>query len=130
MIDQVLIVTEPDDTLLDSYRLLLVDLTPFQSQVVSASLLAMRLPCRVVLYSWNSINTVEWLLDKKTKCGLIVFNADSDNSAVVGYLAAQPNSYYFGNLKSLASINNSQLYAQQDCQQLLEHVMPNNDKKQ
>lgn len=130
MTDQVLIVTEPDDTLLDSYRLLLVDLTPFQSQVVSASLLAMRLPCRVVLYSWNSTNTVEWLLDKKTKCGLIVFNADSDNSAVVGYLAAQLNSYYFGNLKSLASVNNSQLYAQQDCQQLLEHVMPNNDKKQ
>jgi hypothetical protein len=129
MTDQVLIITEPDDTLLDSYRILLVDLTPEQSQVVSASLLTVSLSCRVVLYSWNSANTVTWLLDKKAKCDAILFNADSNNDVIVGYLAAQTNSYYFGNLKSLAGVNNSQLYAQQDCQELLEYMITKNDKK-
>lgn len=130
MTDQVLIITEPDDTLLDSYRMLLVNLTPEQSQVVSASLLTMSLSRRVVLYSWNSTNTVAWLLDKKAKCDSILFNADSNNDIIVGYLAAQPNSYYFGDLKSLAGVNNSQLYAQQDCQELLEYMITKNDKKQ
>jgi hypothetical protein len=130
MTEQVLIVTEPDDTILDGYRLLLVDLTTEQSQTISISLLNIRLSRRVILYSWNSSNSIEWLLDKKSKCNLIVFNADSYNDIVIGYLTAHTNSYYFGNLKLLAGANNSRIYAQEDCEQLLEYVITKNGKNQ
>jgi hypothetical protein len=128
MTEQVLIVTEPDDTLLDGYRILLADLTPDQSQIVSASLLNISLSDRVVLYSWNSSNSIEWLLDKKEKCDLILFNADSYNDILVGYLSAQKNSYYFGNLKLLAGANNLRIYAQEDCERLLEYTTTKNGK--
>lgn len=128
MIEQVLIATEPDDVVLDGFRILLADLTPEQSQTVSASLLNISLSQRVILYSWNSNNSIEWLLDKKAKCNLIVFNADSYNNILIGYLAAQANSYYFGDLKLLAGANNSKLYAQEDCQRLLEYTITQNGK--
>lgn len=128
MTDQVLIVTEPDDAILDGYRILLADLTPEQSLITSQSLLNIRLSNRVILYSWNSTNSIKWLLDKKTKCDLILFNADSYNDILVGYLSAQPNSYYFGTLKLLAGANNSILYAQDDCERLLEYVITQNGK--
>ncbi len=128
MTEQVLIVTDPDETLLDGYRILLADLTHEQSQVVSASLLNISLSDRVVLYSWNSSNNIEWLLDKKEKCDLILFNADSYNDILVGYLSAQKNSYYFGNLKLLAGANNSRIYAQEDCEKLLEYTITQNGK--
>lgn len=128
MLEQVLIVTEPDDTLLDGYRILLADLTPEQSQIVSSCLLNILLSKRIILYSWNSSNTVDWLLDKKSKCDLIIFNADSYNDLIVGYLSAQTNSHYFGTLKLLAGANNSQLYAQEDCEQFLEYAITQNGK--
>jgi hypothetical protein len=126
MTEAVLIVTEPDDTVLDGYRILLADLTSEQSQTVSASLLNISLSDRVVLYSWNSSNNIEWLLDKKAKSDLILFNADSYNDILAGYLSAQKNSYYFGNLKLLAGANNSRIYAQEDCQKLLDYVISKN----
>jgi hypothetical protein len=128
MIDQVLIVTEPDDTTLNGYRILLVDLTSDQSQAVSLSLLNIKLFNRVVLYSWNSNDSIEWLLDKKTKSNIVLFNADSCNDLLVGYLSAQTNSYYFGELKLLAGANNSRLYAQQDCQELLDYMISKDGK--
>jgi hypothetical protein len=128
MTEQVLIVTEPDDTVLDGYRILLVDLTPDQSQAVSLSLLNIRLSSRVVLYNWNSTNSTEWLLDKKAKCNLILFNADSYNDILIGYLAAQASSYYFGDLKLLAGANNSRIFAQEDCEKLLEYTITQNGK--
>lgn len=129
MSDEVLIVTEPDDTYLDGYRILLVDLTPDQSQAVSLGLLAADLTTRIVLYHWNSVNNVNWLLDKKAKCQLIIFNADSTNDLVTGFISAQKNSHYFGNLKLLASANNSKIYSQEDCTQLVERMI-NNGKLQ
>jgi hypothetical protein len=128
MTEQVLIVTEPDDTVLDGYRILLVDLNVEQNQAVSLSLLNISLPSRVVLYSWNGSNSIEWLLDKKTKCDLIVFNADSHNELLVGYLAAHPNSYYFGQLRLLAGANNSRIYGQEDCQSTLDYAITQNGK--
>lgn len=126
MTDQVLIVTDPDDTTLDGYRILLAELTSEQSQIVSNALLSISLPTRIVLYVWNSQNSIEWLLDKKSKCNLIIFNADNHNDIVIGYLSAQRNSYYFGNLKLLSSANDSRLYAQEDCEQLLEYMVTKN----
>jgi len=123
MTDQVLIVTAPDDTILDGFRILLVDLTPEQSQAVSLSLLNISLSNRVVLYSWNSNDSIAWLLDKKSKSDAILFNADSYNELLIGYLSAQLNSYYFGQLKLLAGANNSQIYGQEDCQTILDYVI-------
>lgn len=128
MTEKILIVTDPDDTVLDGFRLLLVDLDSEQSQTVSTSLLNIKLSNRVILYSWNSSNSIEWMLDKKTKSSLIMFNANSYNDILIGYLAAQPNSYYFGNLKLLAGANNSRIYAQEDCQELLENAITQNGK--
>lgn len=128
MTEQVLIITEPDDTLLDGYRILLTDLTSEQSQVVSQSLLNIKLSNTVILYSWNSTDSINWLLDKKLKCDLLLFNADSNNDILIGYLSAQRNSYYFGNLKLLSGANNSRLYAQEDCERLLEYAITQNGK--
>jgi hypothetical protein len=128
MTDQVLIVTDPDDTVLDGYRILLVDLTIEQSQAVSLSLLNISLPSRIVLYSWNSNDNIEWLLDKKVKCNTVLFNADSHNDLLVGYLSAHPNSYYFGQLRLLAGANNSRIYGQEDCQSTLDYVITKNGK--
>jgi hypothetical protein len=126
MTDQVLIVTDPDDTILDGYRILLADLTLEQSQAVSQSLLNIKLSKRVVLYSWNNNDSIAWLLDKKPKCDTVLFNADSRNDLLVGYLAAHPNSYYFGQLRLLAGANNSRIYGQEDCQTLLDYVISKN----
>lgn len=128
MTEQVLIITEPDDTLLDGYRILLTDLTSEQSQVVSQSLLNIKLSNTVILYSWNSTDSINWLLDKKSKCDLLLFNADSNNDILIGYLSAQHNSYYFGNLRLLSGANNSRLYAQEDCERLLEYAITQNGK--
>jgi hypothetical protein len=128
MTDQVLIVTDPDDTILDGYRILLVDLTPEQSQAVSQSLLNISLPCRVVLYLWNNNDSITWLLDKKIKCDTVLFNANSYNELLVGYLSAHSNSYYFGQLRLLAGANNSRIYGQEDCQTTLDYVITKNGK--
>ena len=128
MTEQGLIITEPDDTLLDGYRILFTDLTSEQSQVVSQSLLNIKLSNTVILYSWNSTDSINWLLDKKSKCDLLLFNADSNNDILIGYLSAQHNSYYFGNLRLLSGANNSRLYAQEDCERLLEYAITQNGK--
>jgi hypothetical protein len=127
MNNQVIIATEPDDTLLDGCRILLVDLTDAQNTIVSASLLNLSLPSRIILYSWSSNNGIDWLIDKKSKCNLIIFNSDSNNDLLVGYLAAQKLSYYFGKLKLLTGVNNLQLYAQEDCEKLLENIIIKHD---
>ena len=74
MSNQVVIVTDPDDTGLDGYRILLVDLHPSQSQVVSLSSLNAHLNDRLVVYNWNSSNDINWLIDKKEKCQLCKMN--------------------------------------------------------
>lgn len=122
MKQHVIIATDPDDVYLEGFRILLIDLSLDQGQIVSASLLNMSLTDRVILYTWNPKESIEWMLDKKTKCDLIIFNADGYNDIITGYMAAQKNSYYFGNLKLLSSVNNSRLYAQADCEQLLEYM--------
>ena len=61
--------------------------------------------------------------DKKHKSDIIIFNADSDNDIVVGYLAAQTNSYYFGNLKLLSTVNRSAIYNTDQLYDLLEKLI-------
>lgn len=118
MTDKVILVTPPDDVLLDGFRLLLIDLSPEQSSVVSTALTTIE-SFTVIAYVWKSGNDIDWLFDKKHKANLIIFNADSQNETLVGYFAAQRNSYYFGNLKSLQSVNKSAIYSIDQCCDIL-----------
>lgn len=109
MTDKILLVTEPDDVKTDGFRILLVDLTIDQSQLISDALGQINTFNEIIIYSAQS-SGIDWVLDKKSKSKLIMFNADSDNHLLVGYLAAQPNSYYFGNLKILSPANKRVIY--------------------
>lgn len=119
--DNILVVTPPDDIHTDGFRLLLVDLTPDHSQIVSDSLLNLKSLPPIVVYSWKSDDLDEWLLQKKKKSDLIIFNAESSKHMLVGYLAAQINTYYFGTLRNLGTINNRVLHNTDQCIELLEH---------
>lgn len=118
MADKVLVVTPPDDVLIDAYRILIVGLTPEQSKVVSDTLLNVRYDGNVVLYLWEG-GSPEWLLDKKHKSDLIIFNANNENETLVGYMAAQKNSHYFGTLKFLSGANARTIYSSEDLQTML-----------
>ena len=125
MTDKVIVATPPDDVFIDGFRLLLVDLDNAQSKIVSDTLLNLSLDSNVIVYLWTSSDPISWLLDKRSKSNLIIFNADSANELVVGYLSAQKKSHYFGNLKLLAGANSSVLYALEDCTNLIKSNIDN-----
>jgi hypothetical protein len=112
--DRILIATAPDDILHDGFRILAVDLDHLQSEIVSSSLLELS-QIDVILYVWTSLDNVEWLLDKKNKSDLIIFNAESSNQTIAGYMAAQSKSCYFGTLRDLNSVNNHVLLDKHVC---------------
>ena len=74
-------------------------------------------------------NPVDWLLTVKPKANLIIFNADSSaNGAIeliIGYMAAQSNSYYFGTLRDLNKVNDSIIYAKEDLKKLFLNTLEN-----
>jgi hypothetical protein len=119
MTEKVLIVTQPDDVILDGFRLLLVDLDSEQMKIISDVLLEIKSSATVITYMWGSNDDSYWLLDKKAKSNLIIFNANSQNELIVGYIAAQKNSHYFGTLKTLAQANAKAIYASEDCKSLI-----------
>lgn len=123
MSDKVIIVTPPDDIQVDGLRILLVDLTPDQTNIISQSLTRLDTIPTTITYVWNTSNDISWLLDKKHKSFLIFFNADSENDAIIGYMAAQVNSYYFGNLKSLSQVNQNAIYDTEQIFNLMENVI-------
>ena len=125
MNDKILVVTQPDDILLQGVRIAHVDLTDEQGSVVSAGLLTANISSNVINYVWKSGNSVEWLLDKLLKSDLILFNADSSNQTLVGWLAAQPNSFYFGNLKDLYLSNDRAIYNADGISTSLEKIAKN-----
>jgi len=126
MSDRILIVTEPDDTLLQGIRIVHVNLTDEQSSVVSNALLETELPHTIVNYVWRMGDSVSWLMDKVTKGDLIIFNADSPNNGavelIIGWVSAQPRSCYFGNLKDLHIVNDRAIYSVDDILTLLEKI--------
>jgi hypothetical protein len=129
MTDKILIVTDPDDTLLQGIRVLHVQLSEEQSTIVSNALLKTTLPHTIINYVWKMGNGVGWLLDKSSKCDIILFNAGCPpNGAIeliIGWVAAQPNSYYFGILKDLHMANNRAIYSDDDIINLLEKTSKN-----
>jgi len=127
MTGKVLVVTPPDDVVLDGFRLLLVDLDADQTKTVSDCLLKISSVTPVITYLWGANDNVDWLLDKKIKSDLIIFNANSQNELIVGYIAAQKNSHYFGTLKTLAMANAKAIYASEDCESLLKLHIDNHE---
>lgn len=121
--DNILVVTPPDDIHTDGFRLLLVDLTADQSQIVSDSLLNLKSIPPTVVYSWKSDDLDEWLLQKKKKSDLIIFNAESSKHLLIGYLSAQINTYYFGTLRTLSTVNNRELLNTDHCIELLDNYI-------
>jgi hypothetical protein len=117
MKENIIAVTPPDDVLQDGDRLLLVDLTEEQMSIVSKALNEVETFTNVIFYIWKYGDDSEWLLDKKHKTNLIIFNADSGNQTVVGYMAAQSNSCYFGTLQTLNKVN---VYAIHDVEQVVD----------
>jgi hypothetical protein len=114
MKNQITLVSPPDDVLHDAIRILLVELDQDQTQLISEAFLTFESLPPTVLYVWRMGDSIEWLLDKKSKTDLIVFNANaSPNGAIeliIGYIAAQSNSYYLGTLKDLNKANPRAIY--------------------
>lgn len=122
MTDKVILVTEPDDIQLDGFRILLLDLTDEQNQFVSTALNMLKANGDLVIYV-SSNSSIDWTIDKKNKCHLTIFNADSDNHLLIGYIAAQKNSHYFGNLKILSRVNNRVIYTIDNLVNLIEKTI-------
>jgi hypothetical protein len=120
MTEKILLVTSPDDVQQQGLRILFVDLSDDQTQLISQSLNLIEDFPTIISYIWKVGEDVDWLIDKKYKADLIIFNAESINQTVVGYMAGQYNAYYFGNLKSLSAVNTSALYSLEECKQLLD----------
>jgi len=125
MADRITLVTPPDDVQLDGVRILLVDLTQAQTDMLSQALhlLPPGLDVSGIIYSWKTDDDFQWLLTVKHKCDIIIFNAESENDLVVGYMAAQPNSYYLGTLKMLSAVNKSAIYDVDQAFNLLERLI-------
>jgi hypothetical protein len=122
--DKILVVTAPDDSPIDGIRILLVELNGEQSQFVSNALLTSDTKYSIITYAWKMGDSIEWLLDKKIKSDIIIFNAGAQaNGAIeliIGYIAAHPNSYYFGTLRDLHLVNDRAIYNTNDILSLLE----------
>ncbi len=126
MTDKILVVTPPDDILLQGIRILHVHLNEEQSSIVSNALMQTEMPHNIINYVWKMGNRVDWLLDKSSKCDLILFNAggptDPGLDVILGWIAAQYQSYYFGILKDLHMVNDRAIYSSADVLILLEKI--------
>lgn len=105
MTNKVSLVTDPDDVLEDSFRILLVGLNQSQNSIVSDALNKLSDIPNIVIYIWNN-ESLEWLFDKKNKSQVIIFNAEMPNDELIGYFSAHTKAHYFGLLKTLGIINN------------------------
>jgi len=114
------IVTFPDDVFDESIRIMLVDLFPEQQELVSTALKKYQGNRDLTVYNWTHDSDICWLFDKHTKCNLIIFNANSHKSQLIGYFAAQPRSYYFGNLQDINIVNKREITSLTTLIQLME----------
>lgn len=124
MSERILVVTPPDDILLQGIRILHVELTDDQSSLVSNALMNCQSPYTMINYVWKMGNPVDWLLDKIPKCDLIIFNAEGAENCdlIIGWIAAQPQSYYFGYLKDLHMANDRAIFNSEGILNLLEKI--------
>ena len=94
-----------------------------QSTLVSSIIYNLKDYKPTIIYVSNGQNDTEWLLDKKQKCSIIVYNAEMEDQTMVGYLAAQSNSYYFGELRSLTSVNKNKINNKEQLTKIMEDLI-------
>lgn len=123
MSDKVLLVTAPDDTSIDAVRILLVDLTPEHTQIISDTFNSFTSVPNLVTYIWRLGDSIDWLLDKKHKSHCVIFNAECADQMITGYMAAQSNSHYFGMLKTLRLVNNNAIYSVNDSVKIINNLI-------
>jgi hypothetical protein len=99
------VVTPPDDVLIPSKRILLVNLTAEQTGIISNALLTSENQDPAVIYVWQSGQCSDWVLDKKIKSNLIVFDANAEDCLITGIMACDTKAHYFGTLFNYRSIN-------------------------
>ncbi len=123
MTENVLLVSTPDDVSVDGFRVLFVDLSAEQGNIITQALGEATLSNTVIAYTWKFGDSIEWLVDKKHKSQLIFFNAESLNQILVGYMTAQKNSYYFGTLRDLSGVNKSAVFDKEQCRLIFENYI-------
>jgi hypothetical protein len=128
MTSRILVINSPDDVIEDGLRLLVVDLDQSQSEIISSVLLQIA-KSTIILYTWSNTENTSWLFDKKNKSDLIIFNAESLNQIVVGYLAAQPNSYYFGTLRDLNIVNSNVILDKESSSHIIQNYIGNYERQ-
>ena len=123
MTDKILVVTQPDDSLLQGIRITHVNLSEEQSNIISGALLQTEIPDNIINYVWKMGERVDWLLDKIAKSDIVIFNAegklDPGREIIIGWTAAQPHSYYFGTLRDLHLANDHVIYGSNDILNLI-----------
>lgn len=123
MADRILIVTDPDDTYQQGFRILTVDLGIDQENIVSQTVQNLDTEHDVILYVWKIGSDINWLLDKIYKSNAVIFNANSLDQTLVGFLAAQKKSSYFGELRSIKEVNKSVIFDQDQCSNYLNRYL-------
>jgi hypothetical protein len=118
--NKITIITAPDDILQDGVRILFYGLEKAQELLVSSVIYNLKEYKPTVIYVGNGQNDSTWILDKKQKCSIIIFNAEARDQTMVGYLAAQPNSYYFGTLISLNVANENKINSKEQLTKIME----------
>lgn len=126
--NKLLLVTPPDDIHTDGLRILLVGISHDKTNLISSALTQLPAIPNTILYMWSQGNDINWLIDKKNKSQLIIFDVDNLPGELVGYFSAQPNSYYFGHLRDLDIINSNTILDVEQCYQLLENTITTYEK--
>lgn len=129
MSDRIILVTDPDDVVLAGFRILAVDLSPEQQSQLSTELKLLDTDTALIVYLWKSTDSVRWLLDKKTKSSLTVFDAEMQNQTIAGFLSAFPDSYYYGMLRDLDIYNVNNLMVADNFNKLLERRLEIYERK-
>ena len=118
----ILVVTSPDDYFDTAIRILIVDCDEVQTKTLSDLFLSLNLSEDVVVYHWRWSDSEEWLIDKINKSDLIVYNAESDNQTIVGYLLGLKYAYSIGTRRSLQKINDRAVIDVNILKQLIEKL--------
>lgn len=126
--NKLLLVTPPDDISVDGLRILLVGISHDKTNLISSALTQLPSIPNTILYMWAAGNDITWLMDKKSKSQLIIFDAENLPGELIGYFSAQLNSYYFGHLRDLGIINNNSILDVNQCYQILENAITTYEK--
>jgi hypothetical protein len=118
--NKITIITPPDDVSEDGIRILVYGCKEEQTLLISSVIYEIKECKPTIIYVCNGQDNSKWALDKKQKCSIIIFNAETENQTMVGYLAAQHNSYYFGELRTLQPVNSNRINTKEQLTTLME----------